>query len=181
MWTLSGFSKSEAIFARSLFEPTPTLTVNPRAALISSLRAVATSTGSRSPHREVMSMKHSSMENCCSTGEYFRQMPMNPSEQRLYHSQSPWTRTRSGQVRSAIVTGVATLTPSFFAGMDAAVTMLRRSDGSPDTTAGTSRRSCPPSATSFTADQLRKAEFTSIWKMTRDTSKGVRTNACARS
>ena len=109
-------------------------------------------------------------------------MSMNPSEQRLYHSQSPRTRTRSGTVRSAIDTGVATLTPSFFAGMDAAVTMLRRSFGSPDTTEGMSRRSWPPSMTSFTADQERKAEFTSIWKMTRDkVNKAFLPDAYARS
>ena len=59
--------------------------------------------------------------------------------------------------------------PSFLAGIDAAAMMLRRSLGSPDTTDGTSRMSCPPSMTIFTAVQLRKAEFTSIWKMTRDT------------
>ena len=58
-------------------------------------------------------------------------------------------------------------TQRFFAGMDAAVTMLRRSDGSPDTTEGTSRMSGPPSRRIFTAVQLTKAEFTSIWKMTR--------------
>ena len=79
--------------------------------------------------------------------------------------------TNCGQVRSAIVTGVATFTPSFFAGMDAAVTMLRRSDGSPDTTEGISRMSCFPTRTIFTATHETKAEFTSIWKMMRDTFK----------
>ena len=29
-------------------------------------------------------------------------MAMNPSEQRLYHSQSPWTITSCGHIRSAI-------------------------------------------------------------------------------
>ena len=76
--------------------------------------------------------------------------------------------TSCGHFRSAIVTGIAARMPSFFAGIDAAAMMLRRSLGSPDTTDGTCRMSCPPSCTSFTAVQLRKAEFTSIWKMTRD-------------
>ena len=92
---------------------------------------------------------------------------MSPSEQRLYHSQSPWTITSCGHFRSAIVTGMAARMPSFFAGIDAAAMMLRRSPGSPETTDGTSRMSWPPSRTIFTAVQLRKAEFTSIWKMTR--------------
>ena len=106
---------------------------------------------------------------------------MNPSEQRLYQAQSPWTMTSCGHSRSAIVTGMADLMPSFFAGIDAAEMMLRRSLGSPDTTEGMSRMSCPPSMTIFTADQLRKAEFTSIWKMTRDkVNKVVREDACAR-
>ena len=50
--------------------------------------------------------------------------------------------------------------------------MLRRSEGSPDTTDITSRISGFPSRTIFTADQLRKAEFTSIWKMMRGTDEG---------
>jgi hypothetical protein len=57
--------------------------------------------------------------------------------------------------------------PSFFAGMDAAVMMLLRSEGSPDTTEGTIRMSLLPSLTIFTAVQLRNAEFTSIWKIIR--------------
>ena len=92
---------------------------------------------------------------------------MNPSEQRLYHSQSPWTMTSCGQMRSAIDTGIAALIPIFLAGMDAAEMMLRRSLGSPETTDGTRRMSGFPSSTSLVADQLRKAEFTSIWKMMR--------------
>lgn len=87
---------------------------------------------------------------------------MNPSEQRLYHSQSPPTITSDGQVRSAMDTGWAVLMPSFLAGIEAAVIMLRLSEGSPDTTDGTSRMSGLPSMQSFTALQLRKAEFTSI-------------------
>ena len=94
-------------------------------------------------------------------------MEMKPSEQALYQAQSPRTITSDGQVRSAIDTGCAVLMPNFFAGMDAAVMMLLRSDGSPDTTEGTSRMSGFPSRTIFTADQLRNAEFTSIWKMMR--------------
>ena len=94
-------------------------------------------------------------------------MAIKPSEHCLYQSQSPWTMTSDGQVRRAIETGVAVLIPSFFAGMDAAVMMLRRSFGSPETTEGTSRMSGRPSRTIFTADQLRKAELTSIWKMMR--------------
>ena len=78
--------------------------------------------------------------------------------------------TSCGHFRSAIVTGIAARMPSFLAGNDAAAMMLRRSPGSPDTTDGTSRMSCPPSMTIFTAVQLRKAEFTSIWKMTRGTA-----------
>ena len=58
--------------------------------------------------------------------------------------------------------GWAVLIPSFFAGIEAAVIMLRRSVGSPDTTDGTSLMSDPPSDKSFTALQLRNAEFTSI-------------------
>lgn len=50
----------------------------------------------------------------------------------------------------------------FALGIDAAVIMLRRSFGSPDTTDGTRRMSGLPSCTIFTAVQLRKAEFTSI-------------------
>ena len=57
--------------------------------------------------------------------------------------------------------------PSFFAGIEAAVTMLLLSDGSPDTTAGTSLMSDPPSDRILTAIQLRNAEFTSIWNITR--------------
>ena len=95
---------------------------------------------------------------------------MNPSEHCLYQAQSPRTITSEGQVRRAIETGCAVLMPSFLAGIDAAVMMLRRSDGSPDTTDGTSRMSGSPACTIFTADQLRKAEFTSIWKMMRGIS-----------
>ena len=62
----------------------------------------------------------------------------------------------------AIVTGMAALMPSFFAGMDAAEMMLRRSVGSPETTEGTSRMSGFPSSTILAADQLRKAELTSM-------------------
>ena len=62
--------------------------------------------------------------------------------------------------------GSAVLTPSLLAGMEAAVTMLRLSDGSPDTTDGTSLMSGCPSAISFTAAQLRKAELASMWNMT---------------
>ncbi len=94
---------------------------------------------------------------------------MKPCEQRLYQSQSPRTITSEGQLRRAIETGCAVLMPSFLAGMEAAVMMLRRSLGSPDTTEGTRRMSACPSCSSLTADQLRKAEFTSIWKMTRRT------------
>ena len=67
--TLSGFSKSEAIFASSLLAPIPTFTVKPSEALISSLSRVATATALSLLQRKVMSMKHSSMENCCRTGE----------------------------------------------------------------------------------------------------------------
>ena len=42
-------------------------------------------------------------------------------------------------------TGWAVLMPSRLAGMEAAVMMLRRSDGSPETTEGTSRMSGRPS------------------------------------
>lgn len=111
-------------------------------------------------------MKHSSMENFWRTGEQELQMSIKPSEQRLYQAQSALTIFRPGQVRRAIVTGWAVLMPSFFAGMDAAVMMLLRSEGSPATTEGTRRMSPCPSSSSFTADQLRKAEFTSIWNIT---------------
>jgi hypothetical protein len=53
--------------------------------------------------------------------------------------------------------------------MEAAVTMLRRSEGSPDTTDGTVRKSGDPSRSILTAVQLRKAELTSMWKMVRRT------------
>ena len=69
VWTLSGFSKSEAIFASSLLEPTPTLTVNPSSAWILSFNSIATATGSLPYRRRLISMKHSSMENFSSTGE----------------------------------------------------------------------------------------------------------------
>ena len=95
-------------------------------------------------------------------------MEINPSEHSLYHIQSPPTMSSCGQVRSAIDTGWAVLIPSFLAGMEAAVMMLLRSFGSPESTDGTSRISGFPSRMSFTAVQLRKAEFTSIWKITRD-------------
>ena len=61
-----------------------------------------------------------------------------------------------------MLTGIAVLIPNFFAGMEAAVTMLLLSDGSPETTAGTSLISDPPSARILIAIQLRNAEFTSI-------------------
>ena len=67
----------------------------------------------------------------------------------------------------AIESGWAVLIPSFFAGMEAAVIILLRSFGSPDTTDGTSRMSGCPSPIILTAVQLRKAELTSIWNMTR--------------
>ena len=89
-------------------------------------------------------------------------MEIKPSEQALYHVQSPPTITKEGHVRSAIDTGCAVLMPSFLAGMDAAVMMLLRSEGSPDTTDGTRRMSGWPSFTSLTALQLRNAELTSI-------------------
>ena len=82
--------------------------------------------------------------------------------------------TSDGQVRSAIETGWAVFIPSFLAGIDAAVMILRRSFGSPDTTEGTRRISGFPSRTIFTAVQLRKAEFTSIWKMMRGKTTGLR-------
>ena len=91
---------------------------------------------------------------------------MNDSEQRLYQSQSPRTIFSFGHMRMAIVTGWAVLIPSFLAGIEAAVTMLLRSEGSPATTEGTSLMSSYPWAMSFTAVQLRNAEFTSMWKMT---------------
>ena len=89
-------------------------------------------------------------------------MAMNAYEHFLYHSQSPWTMTSVGQMRSAIETGMAALIPSFFAGMDAAEMMLRRSEGSPDTTEGTRRMSGLPSCISCTERQDKKAEFTSM-------------------
>ena len=92
---------------------------------------------------------------------------MNPSEHCLYQVQSPRTIISFGYNRSAILTGMAVLMPSFFAGIEAAVTMLLLSDGSPDTTAGTSLMSDPPSDRILTAIQLRKAEFTSMWNITR--------------
>ena len=148
--------------ARSLLEPTPTFTVKPNVLFTWSLSRVAMAMAFSGVQRRLISMKHSSILNCCSTGLYERHIVINPSEQRLYHSQSPRTSTRVGQVRSAIETGCAVFMPSFLAGMDAAVMMLRRSLGSPDTTDGTSRMSGFPSITSFTALQLRNAEFTSI-------------------
>ena len=96
-------------------------------------------------------------------------MPMKPSEHCLYNSQSPRTMMSPGHLRMAIDTGSAVLMPSFFAGMDAAVMMLRRSLGSPETTDGTSLMSGFPSRTSFTALQERNAELTSIWKIIRGT------------
>ena len=88
-------------------------------------------------------------------------MEIKPSEQALYHVQSPPTMTSCGYVRSAIDTGCAVLMPSFLAGMDAAVMMLLRSEGSPEITEGTSLMSGWPSFTSLTALQLRNAELTS--------------------
>lgn len=87
---------------------------------------------------------------------------MKPSEHCLYHSQSPRIMTRFGHFRRAIDTGSGTRMPNFLAGMEAAVTMLRRSFGSPDTTDGTSRMSGLPSLTSLAPSQLTKALFTSI-------------------
>ena len=92
---------------------------------------------------------------------------MKEVEQCRYHSQSLWTITRFGHFLNAMLTGMAVLIPSFFAGMDAAVMMLLLSDGSPDTADGTSLMSGPPSVNNLTALQLRNAEFTSMWKMTR--------------
>ena len=55
--------------------------------------------------------------------------------------------------------------PSFFAGMEAAEIMLRRSVGSPETTEGTSRISGFPASTSFAADQeLSKVEDNSCYQ-----------------
>lgn len=107
------------------------------------------------------------MENCWRTGEYFLQISIKLFEHLLYHSQSPCTILRLGHILMAMLIGIAVFIPSFFAGMDAAVTMLLRSDGSPDTTEGISLISGPPSDIILTAVQLRKAEFTSIWKITR--------------
>ena len=165
--TLSGFSKSEAILASSLFGPMPTLTVKPSSLRMRFLSSVATATGSCRPRCRLISRKHSSIENFWRTGEYARQMAVKRSEQLLYQAQSPRTITRPGQVRRAIEMGWAVLMPSFLAGIDAAVTMLRRSDGSPETTEGTRRMSSPPSRTCLTALQDRNAELTSMWKMTR--------------
>ena len=98
---------------------------------------------------------------------------MKEVEQCRYHSQSLWTITRFGHFLNAMLTGMAVLIPSFLAGMDAAVIMLLLSDGSPDTADGTSLMSGPPSVNNLTALQLRNAEFTSMWKMTRFMEKSV--------
>lgn len=100
-------------------------------------------------------------------------MSMKAVEQCRYHSQSLWTITRFGHFLNAMLTGMAVLIPSFFAGMDAAVMMLLLSEGSPDTADGTSLMSGPPSVNNLTALQLRNAEFTSMWKMTRFMEKSV--------
>ena len=55
-------------------------------------------------------------------------MSMKEVEQCRYHSQSLWTITRFGHFLNAMLTGMAVLIPSFFAGMDAAVMMLLLSD-----------------------------------------------------
>ena len=89
-------------------------------------------------------------------------MAMKPSEHCLYHSQSPLTITSDGHIRSAIETGIGALIPNFFAGMEAAVMMLRLSFGSPETTDGTSLMSGFPCIQSLTALQERNAELTSI-------------------
>ena len=66
---------------------------------------------------------------------------MNAREHYLYQSLSPFTIIRSGHLRIAMERGSALSIPSFFAGMDLAVTMLRLSSGSPDTTEGSRRMS----------------------------------------
>ena len=99
-------------------------------------------------------------------GGDLRQISMNPAEHFRYQSQSPCTLTMPGHFRMAMLTGSAVLIPSFFAGMDAAVTMLLLSLGSPDTTEGTNLMSGRTLCMSCTAVQLRNAEFTSIWNMT---------------
>ena len=67
--TLSGFSKSLAIFASSLLGAIPTLTVKPSSKKIVSLMMCAMATGSdrEDPFRSCR-RKHSSMETCSTTG-----------------------------------------------------------------------------------------------------------------
>ena len=100
------------------------LTVKPSLEAISRRRASAVPNAFFLSTLPVISMKHSSTENCSRRGEYVLQMAMKASEHFLYHSQSPRTTTSPGHFRKAIETGSAVLIPYFFAGMDLAVTML---------------------------------------------------------
>ena len=75
--------------------------------------------------------------------------------------------TRSGHFSRALATVSAVRIPSFFAGIDAAVTIPWRVFRSPPTIEGMVRKSPPPGSSrrSFTADHDKNAEFTSTWKI----------------
>ena len=75
--------------------------------------------------------------------------------------------TRSGHFSRALATVSAVRIPSFFAGIDAAVTIPWRVFRSPPTIEGMVRKSTPPGSSrrSFTADHDKNAEFTSTWKI----------------
>ena len=175
MCTLSGFSKSDAILANTLFVEIPMFTVNLSSLCTRSFISCARCSAfflicpSLSPAvSSVTSRKHSSTDICCRTGEYSRNKAMSSRLRARYKPKSLLTTIRSGHSRKASTTGWAVRIPSFFAGIDAAVTIPRRCLTSPPTIAGTVRKStavrpsCLALFSSSTALQERNAELTSM-------------------
>ncbi len=166
--TRSGFLKSLAIFASSLFVDIPTFTVNPSSRRISSLMRAADSTGGpKSFSVPVMSTKHSSILHCSILSEYRSRIAMNALEYSLYIPWREGTITRLGHFLSASVIGSPVCTLYFFAGMDFASMIPRRLERSPPTADGISRRSavisgnCSGCFSRSTASHDRKALLTS--------------------
>ena len=69
VWVLSGFSKSEAIFARTRLEDMPTLTVKPKRSFTEARMKAAPSSGEEYLWAiPVKSRKHSSILTCSRSG-----------------------------------------------------------------------------------------------------------------
>ena len=85
--TLSGFSKSDAIFARYLFSEIPIFTVKPSSSLI--LLRILSAASRGSPNKiciPVISTNASSMEYCSTSGEYSCKSAINSLDFCLYSS-----------------------------------------------------------------------------------------------